>query len=60
MIKIINNSLGSCDWVRVVGADGELLLDAHSIAPFDLVMILQNLGHQAEMVEVDDEQMEAV
>jgi hypothetical protein len=58
MIQVITNNLGSGDWVRVINADGELLCDCHSITPFDLVMILQNLGHHAEQVEVTDQQME--
>ncbi len=58
MIKVITNNLGSGDWVRVINTDGELIVDAHRITPFDLVLILQNLGHHADLVEVDDEQME--
>ena len=57
-VKVITNSNGSGDWIRVVDANGELVHDAHRISPFDLVMILQNLGIHAEMIEVDDEQME--
>jgi hypothetical protein len=58
MIKVITNSNGSGDWVRIIDSNNELVHDAHRITPFDLVMILQNLGIQAELVEVNDEQME--
>lgn len=61
MIKVITNSLGNCDWVvvRIGGRDGfETITEGHRIEPRDLVMILQNAGVHAELVEVDDEQME--
>jgi len=57
-IQVITNNLGSGDWIRVLDAHGELIVDTHRITPFDLVMILQNLGHPTEMVEVTDQQME--
>jgi len=58
MIKVITNSLGSGDWITVVDANGETLHEGHRISAFDLTMILQNLGHHTELVEVTDEQME--
>jgi hypothetical protein len=61
MIRVVTNSNGSGDWVVVQSGarDGmEELHSGHSIGPMDLVMILQNLGVHAELVEVDDEQME--
>ena len=61
MIKVITNNLGSGDWITVqsVGQLGyEELHSGHRITAFDLVMILQNLGVHAELVEVTDEQME--
>ena len=61
MIRVVTNSLGSGDWVNVrsVGQLGfEVLHEGHRISPMDLVMILQNLGVQAELVEVTDEDME--
>jgi len=59
-IRVITNSNGSGDWVRVLDRNGELVHDAHRITPFDLVMILQNFGIHAELIEVDDEQMEGM
>ena len=61
MIKVYTNSLGSGDWVNVqsVGQLGfEVLHEGHRVQPFDLVMILQNLGIHAELVELTDEQLE--
>lgn len=61
MIKVVTNSLGSGDWVtvRIGGRDGfETITEGHRITPMDLVMILQNAGVQAELVEVNDEQLE--
>ena len=58
MVKVITNSNGSGDWIRVIDSNNELVYDAHRITPFDLVMVLQNLGIQTKLVEVDDEQME--
>lgn len=61
MIRVVTNSMGSGDWVTVQigGRDGfETLHSAHSIRPSDLVEILQRAGAQAELVEVNDEQME--
>lgn len=58
MIKVITNSNGSGDWIRVIDINGELVHDAHRISPLDLVLILQNLGVNSELIEVNDEQME--
>jgi len=61
MIRVVTNSMGSGDWVvvRSGARDGfETLHEGHTIGPFDLVCILQNLGVHAELVEVTDEQME--
>jgi hypothetical protein len=60
MVKVITNSNGSGDWIRVIDSNDELVHDMHSISPMDLVMILQNLGIHAELIEVDDEQMEVL
>lgn len=58
MIKIITNSLGCGDWVRVEHIHGDRLHDGHNITPNDLAEILHRLGIYAEVVEVTDEQME--
>lgn len=61
MIRVVTNDMGSGDWVTVLtgGRDGfEELHSGHRITAHDLVMILQNLGHHSELVEVTDQQME--
>lgn len=61
MIRVVTNSLGSGDWVTVQsgGRDGfEEIHCGHTIGPMDLVEILKRSGVQAELVEVNDEQME--
>jgi len=59
MIKIVTNSLGSGDWVVVKGHCGETLFEGHRAGPKDIVDILNSvLDCGAELVEVDDEQME--
>ncbi len=57
MIRVIINSNGSGDWIRVVDSDDEVLHEGHRISAFDLVMILQNLGKHSKLVEVTDEEM---
>ena len=57
MIRVITNSLGSGDWV-IVQEGTETLHEGHRVSAFDLVVILQNLGIQAELVEVKDSEME--
>jgi virulence-associated protein VapD len=60
MIKVIVNSLGYNDWVRVTNTAGEVYIDDSEIRAFDLVMLLQNLGIQAELVEVTNQEMESM
>jgi hypothetical protein len=58
MIRIITNSNGSGDWIRIIDSNDEILHEGHNISAFDLVMILQNLQIHSELVEVNDNQME--
>lgn len=58
MIRVITNSNGSGDWIRIVDSNDEIVHEGHRISAFDLTMILQNLQIQSELVEVTDEQME--
>lgn len=61
MIRVVTNSNGSGDWVvvRSGGRDGfESIHEGHDIGARDLVEILKRVGVQAELVEVDDEQLE--
>jgi hypothetical protein len=57
MIDIIKNTLGSGDWI-VVRKGSEVLHEGHSIGMMDLLSILEQLGHDTDIVEVTDEQME--
>ena len=57
MIKVITNSLGCGDWVRVVDHTGRLH-DGHRITPSDLVLILNLLGADAQLMELTDDEME--
>lgn len=57
MIKVITNSLGCGDWVRVVDHTGRLH-DGHRITPHDLVSILLSLGFDSQVVELTDDEME--
>jgi DNA-binding MurR/RpiR family transcriptional regulator len=57
-LKVIHNSLGCGDYIRVVDQDGVLWYDSHRITPADLVFFINQLGFQAELVEVTDEEME--
>lgn len=61
MIKVVTNSMGSGDWVVVQGYCGEVLFEGHRAGPQDIVDILNSLlDCGAELVEVNDEQMEEV
>ena len=63
-MRVITNSLGSCDWVVVKTDDGDTIFEGHRIEPRDLVDIINACGgvgkykEDAGMVEIDDEQME--
>ena len=61
-MRVITNSLGSCDWV-VIKFGNETLFEGHRVEPRDLVDIINSMGDNArsasaQLVEVDDEQME--
>ena len=58
-IRVVTNSLGNCDWVKVFyGTD--LIFEGHRIGPRDLVDIVNRFyaDDGAELVEVSDEEME--
>ena len=59
MIKVITNSEGSGDWVVVQNtATGETLFEGHRITALELASILEQLGHETDIVNVTDEHME--
>lgn len=57
MIKVITNSLGSCDWIKVVDGEEQVIYEGHSIGHFELFTILQTLDIPVELVEVDDDEI---
>lgn len=57
MIKIVTNSMGSGDWIYIKHDDG-VVFEGHRLSVRDLQELLQLIGHQVEIVEVTDEQME--
>ena len=60
MIEIVSNSLGSGDWIKVLGPDREILFEGHRIGVYDLVSILSSVAPATTVrtISVDDEQME--
>jgi hypothetical protein len=59
MIKVVTNSLGSCDWITVLGLSGTTLFSGHSVNARDLADILNVVSRSGcELIEVTDEQME--
>lgn len=58
MIKVIINSEGSGDWIVVTDDEGNELFSGHRISAMDLVSIFEQLGLEADLVPITDEQME--
>ena len=59
MIKVVTNSLGSGDWITVLGLSGTTLFSGHSVSARDLQEILNEVSRSGcELIEVNDEQME--
>lgn len=49
--------MGSGDWIYIKHDDG-VVFEGHRLSVRDLQELLQLIGHQVEIVEVTDEQME--
>lgn len=59
MIKVITNSLGSGDWITVVGNSGSEIFSGHRVSAHDLQDILNVVSRSGcELIECTDEQME--
>lgn len=59
MIKVVTNSMGSGDWITVLGLSGSTLFSGHRISARDLQSILDIVSRSGcELIEVTDEQME--
>lgn len=57
MIKVITNSLGSGDWITVKNGS-ETLFEGHRVTALELASIFEQLGHETDVVNVTDEEME--
>ena len=59
MIKVVTNSLGSGDWITVLGHSGSTIFSGHSVSAQDLRDILDIVSRSGcELIEVTDEQLE--
>lgn len=59
MIKVITNSLGSGDWITVLGNSGSELFSGHRVGARELQEILDIVSRDGcELIEVSDEEME--
>lgn len=59
MIKVITNSLGSGDWITVLGHSGSTLFSNHGITARVLAELLNIVSRDGcELIEVTDEQLE--
>lgn len=61
MIKVVTNSLGSGDWIRVLGHSGSELFSGHRVSARDLSYILNIVSRSGcDFIETTDEGIEAV
>ena len=59
MIKVVTNSLGSGDWITVLGHSGSTIFSGHSVNAQSLRDILDIVSRDGcELIEVTDEQLE--
>lgn len=59
MIKVVTNSMGSGDWITVLGHSGSIIFSGHRVGAHDLQEILNIVSRDGcELIEVTDEQME--
>ena len=59
MIKVVTNSLGSGDWIRVLGMSGSEIFSGHRVGARELQEILDIVARSGcELIEVSDEEME--
>ena len=59
MIKVITNSLGSGDWITVLGNAGSELFSGHRVGARELQEILNIVARDGcELIEVTDEEMD--
>jgi len=59
MIKVVTNSLGSSDWITVMGHNDTQIFSGHRVGALELQEILNIVSPDGCVwVEVTDEQME--
>lgn len=59
MIKVVTNSLGSGDWITVLGNANSELFSGHRVGARELQEILNIVARDGcELIECTDEQME--
>lgn len=59
MIKVVTNSLGSGDWITVLGNSDSILFSGHRVGARELQEILNIVSPDGcELIEVSDEEME--
>ena len=59
MIKVVTNSLGSGDWITVLGHSGSVIFSGHRVGAQELRDILDIVSRSGcELIEVTDEQLE--
>ena len=59
MIKVLTNSLGSGDWIQVLGHSGSELFSGHSVGARELQEILDIVSRSGcELIECTDSEME--
>jgi hypothetical protein len=61
MIKVVSNTNGSGDWIKVLGHSGSVLWEGHKPNVFDLTEILNIVSRDGcELIQTTDEEMEAM
>ena len=59
MIKVVTNSLGSGDWVVVLGVSGSEIFSGDRVGARDLQQILDQVSRSGcELIECTDSEME--
>ena len=59
MLKVITNSLGSGDWIKVLGHSGSELFNGSSVSARELQELLDTVSRSGcELIECKDSEME--
>lgn len=61
MIKVVSNTQGSGDWIKVLGNAGSTIWEGHKPTVHDLTEILNIVSRTGcELVECTDEELESM